>query len=260
VSSTITLERKFALIPEWVIDLPISHTSFRLYAVLARYADYNTHRAFPSRETLAERLGTSIRTVERSVMELQDRGAIKRQNRGRYHSNMYLLVTDDPKTTSETSDKNVVRDDKSVVRSDKSVVRDDKNVALTRTIEQELKNKNDIFLQFWNIYPKKVDRRKAEKALQNALKRSSLSNILEGAEKYRDDPNRKLQFTKNPATWLNADSWLNEPLPQAEQLNAWGKPFAPAAEGPGKRDWVKTLHDQGEHFECRAGEFGCKAI
>jgi hypothetical protein len=24
------------------------------------------------------------------------------------------------------------------------------------------------------------------------------------------------------------------------------------------RDWVRDLHNIGEHFECRAGEFGCK--
>jgi hypothetical protein len=24
------------------------------------------------------------------------------------------------------------------------------------------------------------------------------------------------------------------------------------------RDWVRDLHDLDEHFECRAGEFGCK--
>jgi hypothetical protein len=24
------------------------------------------------------------------------------------------------------------------------------------------------------------------------------------------------------------------------------------------RDWVRDLHDIGEHFECGAGEFGCK--
>ena len=27
---------------------------------------------------------------------------------------------------------------------------------------------------------------------------------------------------------------------------------------PKPRDWVRDLHDLGEHFECRAGEFGCK--
>ena len=27
---------------------------------------------------------------------------------------------------------------------------------------------------------------------------------------------------------------------------------------PKPRQWVQDLHDQGEHWECRAGEFGCK--
>jgi len=25
-----------------------------------------------------------------------------------------------------------------------------------------------------------------------------------------------------------------------------------------EREWVKDMHDLGEHFECREGEFGCK--
>ena len=258
MSSTISLERKFALVPEWVIDLKISNSAFRLYAILARYADYNTHRAFPSRETLAERMGASVKTVERAVAELQEVGAIKRENRGRYHSNIYTLVMDDPQGTKMSPDKNVPGEDKNVPRGDKNVRRGDKDVALTRTIEQELKNKKDIFDQFWNLYPKKADKRKAEKALEGALKRATLSVILDGVEKYRDDPNRKPEFTKNPASWLNADAWDNDLLPQREVLNDWGKPFAPAAEGPGKRQWVRSLHDQGEHWECRPGEFDCK--
>jgi hypothetical protein len=28
--------------------------------------------------------------------------------------------------------------------------------------------------------------------------------------------------------------------------------------GPGRRVWVEQMHDLGEHFECRPGEFGCK--
>jgi hypothetical protein len=32
----------------------------------------------------------------------------------------------------------------------------------------------------------------------------------------------------------------------------------PPAEIPDARAWVRQMHDLGEHFECRAGEFGCK--
>jgi len=28
--------------------------------------------------------------------------------------------------------------------------------------------------------------------------------------------------------------------------------------GPGRRDWVRLEHENGEHYECKPGEFGCK--
>jgi hypothetical protein len=35
--------------------------------------------------------------------------------------------------------------------------------------------------------------------------------------RYRDDPNRVQEFTKHPATWLNGDCWLDDPLPPRER-------------------------------------------
>jgi hypothetical protein len=97
----------------------------------------------------------------------------------------------------------------------------------------------------------------AEKAFIKARKRATLDTILAGVVCYRDDPNRKPEFTKNPATWLNADAWANDVLAAPAPLNEWGKPLRPPAELPDARAWVKTMHDIGEHWECRPGEFGC---
>lgn len=69
------------------------------------------------------------------------------------------------------------------------------------------------FAAFWEVYPKRADKRAALKAWRAALKRTSQDTIYAGALRYRDDPNRDERFTKNPATWLNADSWENGPLP-----------------------------------------------
>jgi hypothetical protein len=50
-------------------------------------------------------------------------------------------------------------------------------------------------------------------------------------------------------TWLrNAKRW-NSP-------KAGVAPKSPHVGGP--REWVKDMHDLGEHWECRPGEFGCK--
>lgn len=66
---------------------------------------------------------------------------------------------------------------------------------------------------FWNVYPKKADKRQALKAWERAMGREGIGTIITGAQNYRDDPNREDQYTKNPATWLNADAWGNDPLP-----------------------------------------------
>ena len=69
------------------------------------------------------------------------------------------------------------------------------------------------FEEFWSVYPKRADKRTALSAWEKALGRASLEEILDGAARYRDDPNREEAYTKNASTWLNADAWANDPLP-----------------------------------------------
>lgn len=68
------------------------------------------------------------------------------------------------------------------------------------------------FQAFYDAYPKHVAIGAARKAYAAALKKGATPEImLAGAQRYalaraREDP----QFTKNPATWLNAESWTDE--------------------------------------------------
>jgi len=66
----------FAIVPEWVIDLPVSHPAVRLYALLSRYADYESGDAWPSRSTLARRMGSSTDSIDRWTRELENAGAV----------------------------------------------------------------------------------------------------------------------------------------------------------------------------------------
>ena len=79
------------------------------------------------------------------------------------------------------------------------------------------------FAAFWEAYPKKADKRAALKAWKAAKKRVLVSDteLVTAAQQYREDPNRDDQFTKNAATWLNADAWLNGPLPQRRSTQTW---------------------------------------
>jgi hypothetical protein len=55
-----------------------------------------------------------------------------------------------------------------------------------------------------------VGKRAAQKAFLAALKRATAEDVIAGAERYRDDPQRKPDFTKHATTWLNGDCWLDE--------------------------------------------------
>lgn len=236
----IQIDRRFAIIDEWILDLDISDRAIRLYAVLARYADKDTHKAFPSRKTLAKRLRCSPASVDRASQELVEAGLLAKEHRYN-NSIIYTVITSSPVQTpiitrDETLSAPVMRP---IVTSDD----------LTRTTKQEPKELDIEFEKFWNVYPKKADKALARRSFEKALKRVELDALIAAAEKYRDDPRRDPAFTKNPSTWLNADAWLNEPI---------GEKLRPAAEGPGKRAWVRKLHDEGEHFACEKGEFGCK--
>ena len=72
---------------------------------------------------------------------------------------------------------------------------------------------SDGFDAFWSAYPRKEDKPKARQPYKRAAQKASADVILAGAERYAADPNRDPAFTKLAATWLNAESWNNGPLP-----------------------------------------------
>ena len=101
----------------------------------------------------------------------------------------------------------------------------------------------ETFEKFWGAYPRKVAKKSAEKIFLN-LEPEDQTKAIDGAERLKADPNLpEKQFIPHPATWLNREGWEDEPYPEREK-----KPEKPVAEVPGIRDWVKKMHDLGEHF------------
>jgi len=81
--------------------------------------------------------------------------------------------------------------------------------------EEEYKDiiKKDVFDEFWKIYPLKVGKGAALKAFQKAIRTTNPEIVIKGATRYKLDPNRAQAYTAHPATWLNAQRWLDEALP-----------------------------------------------
>ena len=214
MEQTITLERRFAIIDEWVLDLDISDRAVRLYAVLARYADSETHKAYPSRGTLAERLRCSKASVDRAAQELVDAGAMTKKQR---HNSSVVYTL---QVSSRVMRGVVTGDEGGSTPVMTGVLTGDD---LTRTTELEpveresLKKKasdsEQLFVQWWADYRRKEGKGAARKEFDKALKKISLDVLIASAQSYRDDPNREPRFTVQPARWLREERWEDGPLP-----------------------------------------------
>lgn len=100
---------RFAIIPEWVIDAPISDRAKVLYALLGRYAGQEGH-AYPGRRVLADRLACSTDSIDRALRELTDVGAVTiehhRNPSGDFAANDYHLHADPAPIAHDTPPEN----------------------------------------------------------------------------------------------------------------------------------------------------------
>ena len=69
------------------------------------------------------------------------------------------------------------------------------------------------FEHFWNVYPRKVGKSRAQKVFTKESKSTDPAEIIAGAQRLADDPNLPdATFIPHPATWLNQGRWDDEPF------------------------------------------------
>jgi hypothetical protein len=75
----------------------------------------------------------------------------------------------------------------------------------------------DPFELFWSAFPRRVAKKAARDAFARALRRTSLSVMLDALEWQREQQGWKerdmdgvLRHVPHPATWLNGDRWEDE--------------------------------------------------
>lgn len=94
----VRLQTPFTMVPHWLVP-KVSGAALRLYVVLGFYADNHSRTAHPYIRTLADKTGSSPRTVQRLLRELEQAGALTTEHRPgpkgdptRSASNIYTLV------------------------------------------------------------------------------------------------------------------------------------------------------------------------
>jgi len=231
---TIRNSLPFAMIPEWLLDSDVSAQAVRLYCVLHRYADKDTQHAHPSRRALAKRLRCSPDTIDRSLKELVEIGAVEVKHRhvedDRQTSNDYILRPGG-RTDAAGGGGMDAAGGAAQMRHQELEPLELEPVEREKSILSEV----TFFDMFWSVYPRHQDRARATKALDKALRKTDLETIVAGAIRYRDDPNREDGFTLHPTTWLNQERWNDDPLPvrrsRPKRVSQMGELMRQAVEG-----------------------------
>jgi len=199
-----------------------SRSDGRARLVLLAIADHQGEiGAWPSISTLARMVNSSERSVQRDIQYLQSIGelTVEVQNaptNRQYKSNLYWVTLPGVTESQSGVTAGVTNSTPGVTDSASGVTAGGVLTLIEPLLETN--NRNMLFDEFWKEYPLKKDKGKAIKAFKSALTRASFDEVMAGTIAYRNDPQRKPEFTKFPATWLNADSWENEiaPSPDSE--------------------------------------------
>ena len=134
IPTAVNAQLYFAVLPEWVLYLPISAVAVRVYCVLRRHADNMTGECFPSRRTIAMKARCSVATLDRAIKELVEHKAVaytKRKNAtGDWTSNLYTVYST-PQGNTQVASKTILPSPKNEGTGSL------KSVALTKAITNQ---------------------------------------------------------------------------------------------------------------------------
>ena len=208
-----TFDDQFVQIPNaWMRD---NRLSLKARGLLAQIMTHREDWSL-SINRLAQDNGEGKHAIRAAIAELEQFGYLVRDQINDKRFGEAVWVTTDPEGSNDPLAENPLSE---IPLSENQTTKNN-TLLEEQLLEEHSKNTKakELFEEFWKEYPRKVDRAKALRAFKSALTRASFEEILAGAIAYRLDTSRDAQFTKYPATWLNADSWENEiaPSPDSE--------------------------------------------
>jgi hypothetical protein len=218
----------FEQVPHWILFHPrVTANALRLYLVLRSYA-MGKGMAFPSRKTLARAMAVSLPTLDAAKQCLISVGAVgvseRRHANGNQTTNLYHVRWSLPekliggKESLLPPTKNLgdplLRN--LYTEADQEEAYEEEADTLTLVQKPVVVGQDKKFDEFWETYPRKENKAKARVAWSKVRRRTAAEVIIEGAARYRDDPNREQAFTAHAATWLNGERWTDDPLPGKE--------------------------------------------
>ena len=160
-----------------------------------------------------EELRLSRYQIDKSISKLKELGlietALKKANGA--PTLHYKLNTDKLSTwicekltngIAENSQMELRKTDKSLTETTTEITSETNNISATKVTQEQ-------FDQWWNLYDKKLDKKKAFSLFKSALKKHEFETIMNGTKDYLKTITDK-QYQKYPKTFLSQESYMND--------------------------------------------------
>lgn len=194
-------------------DRNISVEAKALYSYLSAYAGAD-ESAFPSVDLIKHELGIGKHRFLRAKNELIDNGYLtvdRKQTKNIYGSNLYTLFHSPRQADGRPVDDRPAYD--RPVDSQPTTNNSITNNSITSNSKTINNSATDVtrerFEEWWGLYDKKLDKKKAFSLFKSALKEHEFETIMNGTKEYLKTITDK-QYQKYPKTFLSQESYLND--------------------------------------------------
>jgi len=191
------------------LDTKVGNSTRKL--VLLKLADQANDDGicWPSHKTIATAVECDPSTVKRHLKSLQDDGIISVKKRTRTNgsdtSNVYQLNICEPGGVQNEPGgvQNELGGGAECPTQNLSIEpKKDTNVS---------KKKDEDIEKVYHEYPKHVAKGQALKAIRSALKKVDIDTLIQATKEFAESQKgRTKKYIPNPATWYNAERWLDD--------------------------------------------------
>ena len=194
-------------------DTNIDIEAKALYSYLSAYAG-SSETAFPGVNLICHELNISDKRFKKYRKQLEDNGYLsverERTNNG-FSKNIYTIehnpVSGNFVPVQNFTGRNVTGQNVGTTINSSTI---NNNTNNNKTINNSATDvTRERFEEWWKLYDKKLDKKKAFSLFKSALKKHEFETIMNGTREYLKTITDK-QYQKYPKTFLSQESYLND--------------------------------------------------
>lgn len=194
-------------------DTNIDIEAKALYSYLSAYAG-TSETAFPGVNLICHELNISDKRFKKYRKQLEDNGYLsverERTNNG-FSKNIYTIehnpVSGNFVPVQNFTGRNVTGQNVGTTINSSTI---NNNTINSKTINNSATDvTRERFEEWWKLYDKKLDKKKAFSLFKSALKKHDFETIMNGTREYLKTITNK-QYQKYPKTFLGQESYLND--------------------------------------------------